>query len=199
MIRYHGVLAPNARLRSQVVLSHEPRSLADASPAELCEANQLGMFGGEDAIEAHLMEKWGVWPGPEGPPAIFDDLVLAGASLGSCGPPCVPSDVAACVAGQTPRSASVRDSLLGGPRESDCARAAACIGLAAVETNEGETRCEGALDVAFSGNYEVMADCANALTSVKTALRPLPSASRRGAVPKAWRTLEPSARGPRRL
>ncbi len=48
MIRYHGVLAPNARLRSQVVLSHEPRSLADASPAELGDANQLGMFGEDE-------------------------------------------------------------------------------------------------------------------------------------------------------
>ncbi len=48
MIRYHGVLAPNARLRSQVVPSHEPRSLADASPAELGDGNQLGMFGEDE-------------------------------------------------------------------------------------------------------------------------------------------------------
>ncbi len=48
MIRYHGVLAPNARLRSQVVPSQEPKPLAEASPAEPGDANQLGMFGDDE-------------------------------------------------------------------------------------------------------------------------------------------------------
>ena len=47
MIRFHGVFAPNAKLRSGVVPKKEPRHLAEHSPAELGDAEQTHLFGHE--------------------------------------------------------------------------------------------------------------------------------------------------------
>ena len=44
MIRFHGVFAPNAKLRSEVVPKKEARKLAEHSPAELAGADQTGLF-----------------------------------------------------------------------------------------------------------------------------------------------------------
>lgn len=46
-IRFHGLFAPNAKLRSKVVPKKEPRKLADHSAAELGDAEQTALFGGE--------------------------------------------------------------------------------------------------------------------------------------------------------
>jgi hypothetical protein len=47
MIRFHGVFAPNAKLRSEVVPKKEPRRLAEHSAEELAEAEQTHLFGDE--------------------------------------------------------------------------------------------------------------------------------------------------------
>lgn len=47
MIRFHGVFAPNAKLRSEVVPKKEARKLAEHSPAELGEAEQKHLFDDE--------------------------------------------------------------------------------------------------------------------------------------------------------
>ncbi len=47
MIRFHGVFAPNAKLRSEVVPKKDARKLAEHSAAELGDAEQTGLFGDE--------------------------------------------------------------------------------------------------------------------------------------------------------
>ena len=47
MIRFHGVFAPNARLRAEVVPTKEPRKLAEESASTLGDAEQEGIFGDE--------------------------------------------------------------------------------------------------------------------------------------------------------
>jgi hypothetical protein len=49
MIRFHGVFAPNAKLRSEVVPKKVPRKLADESAATLADAEQTHLFGDEPA------------------------------------------------------------------------------------------------------------------------------------------------------
>lgn len=49
MIRFHGVFAPNARLRAEVVPQKEPRKLAEHSAAELGDAEQTHLFEDEPA------------------------------------------------------------------------------------------------------------------------------------------------------
>lgn len=44
IIRFHGVLAPNAKLRSEVVPHKECRRLAEQSAAELADAEQTALF-----------------------------------------------------------------------------------------------------------------------------------------------------------
>jgi len=44
MIRFHGVLAPNAKLRPEVVPQKEARKLAEESAAELAQADQVDLF-----------------------------------------------------------------------------------------------------------------------------------------------------------
>lgn len=47
MIRLHGIFAPNAKLRSDVVPKKDLRKLAEHSAAELDGAEQTGFFGNE--------------------------------------------------------------------------------------------------------------------------------------------------------
>jgi len=56
MIRFHGVFAPNAKLRSEVVPQKEPRSLAEESPAALGDAAQVGLF--EDELPRPKRHPW---------------------------------------------------------------------------------------------------------------------------------------------
>jgi Putative transposase len=49
MIRFHGVFAPNAKLRAEVVPQKEPRKLATHSAAELGDAEQTHLFEDEQA------------------------------------------------------------------------------------------------------------------------------------------------------
>ena len=49
MIRFHGVFAPNAKLRSEVVPQKEPRKLAEHSAGELGDAEQTHLFDDEPA------------------------------------------------------------------------------------------------------------------------------------------------------
>jgi hypothetical protein len=44
MIRFHGVFAPNAQLRSEVVPQKEARKLADVSAAKLAQAEQVDLL-----------------------------------------------------------------------------------------------------------------------------------------------------------
>lgn len=50
MVRFHGVFAPNAKLRSEVVPKKEPRKLAQHSAAALGDAEQTHLFG-DDPIK----------------------------------------------------------------------------------------------------------------------------------------------------
>ena len=47
MIRFHGVLAPNAKLRPEVVPEKKTKMLANESAAELAAAEQVGLFGND--------------------------------------------------------------------------------------------------------------------------------------------------------
>jgi hypothetical protein len=49
MIRFHGVFAPNANLRSEVVPKKAPRKLAEHSAEELGDAEQRQLFEDEPA------------------------------------------------------------------------------------------------------------------------------------------------------
>src|SRR5690606_33686713 len=60
MIRFHGLFAPAAKRRAQVVPQKECLSLTDASPAELPRARQMDLFGRDELAPrrrpwAHLL------------------------------------------------------------------------------------------------------------------------------------------------
>jgi hypothetical protein len=48
MIRFHGLFAPNAKRRAQVITQPENKPLTDASPAALADTQQLPLFGAEN-------------------------------------------------------------------------------------------------------------------------------------------------------
>jgi hypothetical protein len=56
MIRFHGVFAPNAKLRPDVVPKKEPRKLAEESAAELGDAEQVPLF--DDAPNQPKRNPW---------------------------------------------------------------------------------------------------------------------------------------------
>ena len=56
MIRFHGVFAPNAKLRSEVVPKKDARELAEVSAAELGDAKQVPLF--EDAPNKPKRNPW---------------------------------------------------------------------------------------------------------------------------------------------
>lgn len=58
MIRFHGVFAPNAQLRSEVVPKKEVRKLAEQSAAELGLAEQTHLFEGEPATPKRNPWAW---------------------------------------------------------------------------------------------------------------------------------------------
>lgn len=60
MIRFHGLFAPAAKRRAQVVPQKDCLSLTDTSPAELARARQMGLFGRDELAPrrrpwAHLL------------------------------------------------------------------------------------------------------------------------------------------------
>lgn len=56
MIRFHGVFAPNAKLRAEVVPTTEARKLADNSAGELADAEQTHLF--DDELEKPKRHAW---------------------------------------------------------------------------------------------------------------------------------------------
>jgi hypothetical protein len=58
MIRFHGVFAPNARLRSEVVPKKETRKLAEHSARELADAEQTHLFADEPAKPKRNLWAW---------------------------------------------------------------------------------------------------------------------------------------------
>jgi hypothetical protein len=56
MIRGHGVFAPNAKLRSEVVPQKEARQLVDVSAAELAQAEKVDLF--DDAPNKPKRHSW---------------------------------------------------------------------------------------------------------------------------------------------
>jgi hypothetical protein len=118
-----------------------------------------------DAIEAHLMDKWGVWPGLDGPPASFDELVSACATLGSCPVPNLASGVQLCLAAQTTRLRPYEIRCLASA-SSDCARARECVGHPSFAATGGVTRCEGAFEITAGEGEELARDCGNALSAL---------------------------------
>ena len=58
MIRFHGVFAPNAQLRAEVVPKKEPRKVAEHSAGELGDAEQTALFG--DAPQKTKAKRLGV-------------------------------------------------------------------------------------------------------------------------------------------
>lgn len=59
MVRFHGVFAPNAKLRAEVVPKKAPRNIAQHSPRELGDAEQTHLFGDEGAGVRVAPGGWG--------------------------------------------------------------------------------------------------------------------------------------------